>query len=166
VLEFLDQWRLARKAEPFEYIFDWMERKDARRKEIELVMEQMQYAAKQLNMSERDYANYSFRCRENFPGLQCVDALGWTCYQYALSSFHNVPMHPLGSIAWNDFVGHLGGHGDARDWFVAATVERSKLETFVQMEIADGRSIVRFKDFYSKRADAKTPQNLNARKTR
>jgi len=71
---------------------------DPRRVEVESVMCEMEeLAAKNGNPGE--YVNYSFRRRQDVPGLQCVDGIAWTCYQYGIHLFRRTPMHRLTSEA-------------------------------------------------------------------
>jgi Protein of unknown function (DUF3800) len=84
LLGFVEGWRLERKIKnPHEYVFDWSERTDRGRKEIESAMDQAQFFTTERGMGG-DFTHYSFRRRKDVPGLQCVDVLGWTCYQYGL----------------------------------------------------------------------------------
>jgi Protein of unknown function (DUF3800) len=96
-----DKWKnLGPKLPPLEYIFDWMGKPtDERRKEVETVMAQQEELA-EANGTKGEYANYSFRHRQDVPGLQCVDALGWTSYQFALMAFRKTPIHRFAEPAW------------------------------------------------------------------
>jgi hypothetical protein len=136
------QWRLSRSIKhPLEYVFDWMgeKRKNLRRREIEDVMDQAEEdAASKGRIGE--YANWSFRCRTDIPGLQCVDALAWCVYQYGTMVFCKKPLITDAKIAWDDFSTYLGGK-----WQFDVTVTRENLKKWVEQELADGASMEKFK---------------------
>jgi hypothetical protein len=99
VMNFLEAWKQSRKIPPLEYIFDWAEPACEERVEIETVMAQTESISQQRGRPG-EFTNYGFRRRKDIPALQCVDAIGWTCYQQALFQFHKVPMHKLAEEAW------------------------------------------------------------------
>lgn len=136
----LEKWRTYRKVSaPFEFVFDYMHKRDKRRAEIEEVMEQGEEIAPGV------YSNYSFRQRERFPGLQCVDVLGWVSYQFALKVFCGKPLVPDAEIGWDDFEGHREG------WRLAATIKRSELERWVKLEKETGVSQPFFDEWHAKK---------------
>jgi hypothetical protein len=119
---------------PREYIFQWMGKPtDSRKIEIDRVMSQANYYASRFKTGE-DYSNYSFRQSDDIPGLQCVDAIAWVCYQKALEIFRKTPLHPLAVASWNDFGGHLGSKG----WLYAGTILRDSLEKSINKLISNG----------------------------
>lgn len=126
---------------PREFIFDRIGNKstDTSRREIETVMEQAQWDAKQRGV-EGDYLNYSFRNRAELPGLQCADAIGWTCYCNALHLFLHRPLHELAALGWKDFRADQGASG----WLAAITILRSKLEKTMTEERTQKRIIEMF----------------------
>lgn len=126
---------------PREFIFDRIGNKstDTSRREIEIVMEQAQWDAKQRDI-EDDYLNYSFRNRAELPGLQRADAVGWTCYWNALHLFLHRPLHELAALGWKDFRADQGASG----WLAAITILRSKLEKTVTEETTQKRIIEMF----------------------
>ncbi len=123
MLDFLLQWRMQSGVEtPLEYIFDWMKKNDPRRIEVEEIIDQQQTAADTLGL-DREFENYSFRHREDIPGLQCVDVLAWISYQSALLIFRNKPLFPDAKTGLDDFTKHLGGK-----WRDILFIKRSQLE--------------------------------------
>src|ERR1019366_10517005 len=81
VLAVIDKWNVFHEINrPLEFIFDWEKPGSLARKEIEEVMAQ----SEEITHSQGLYANVNFRPRKIFPGLQCVDCLGWVSYQLAL----------------------------------------------------------------------------------
>ena len=128
---------------PREYVFDCMgKRTDERRVEVETVMEQAQWLADK-NGVPGDYRNYSFRCRKDIPGLQCVDAIGWVCYQKALFLFRRTPTKEFTEDSWLDFGGHLSEKG----WLMAYTILRDKLEKLISNETATGHALESLKQW-------------------
>jgi hypothetical protein len=137
VLALTEEWFNSHEvADPLEYIFDNVGKKntDPARVEIENVMEQAEEGAAGL------YAHYSFRPRCEWAALQCADVLAWTCYQAALLAFTKKPLTPLASAMWSDFFEHSN-----RTWLKAVTVKREHLADWIHQELADGRSIARFR---------------------
>jgi hypothetical protein len=153
VITYLDEWKTrARIAPPFEYIFDTVAKKrtDERRVEVETVMEQ----AEELSSNHGQvgqFTNYTFRRLETLAGLQCADVLAWACYQYALYVFRDTPLSEFGGIAWHDFINHMG----ANNWLVVGTLTKENMRTWIAKEIADGRSMARFRLWKEKIADKK-----------
>lgn len=146
----LEKWRLFYKVPgPFEFVFDYMLKSDERRKEIEDVMEQNEHIAAGV------YSNYSFRCRERFPGLQCVDVLGWVSYQFALKVFCDKPLVPDAEIGWDDFEKFSDNHPSGQ-WRLAAALKRSELERWVKLEQEQGLSAPFFEQWKAKKLAQKT----------
>jgi hypothetical protein len=134
---------------PFEYIFDWMDPKAQKqaRAEIETVMAQAEEQACERGEQGR-FVNYSFRCRKDIPGLQCTDLLAWTCYQFALSVHEDIPLSETARSSWNDYYFHLN-----KRWLWAVGIKREHLEDWVGKELADGKSLARFKQWQAKQAE-------------
>jgi hypothetical protein len=130
------------KAPSREWVFQWMERGDEARIEVETVMEQAQWLTERDGMPG-DYSNYTFRKSAGIPGLQCVDAIGWMCYRYALYLFNKTPAHPFALEGWYDLHGHLGEDG----WLVAITLLREKLQKSITKALGDGRAVQFFKEW-------------------
>jgi len=150
VVTFLDNWRRAAKVQTsLEYVFDWMgHRKDPRRKEIEDVMCQAESLAN-LGGKEKEYTNYSFQHREDVPGLQCVDGLGWVCYRHALFTFCKTPLHPLAEESWKYFNADINVR---RDWWLQVfTLTRANLADWAKREMEEGKSLQRFAEWKKSR---------------
>lgn len=128
---------------PFKYVFDWMGKPaDPRRQEIDKVMDYCERAATEQGYAG-DYTNYSFLHRKDTVGLQCVDQIAWTCYQFALKALVGTPMNEFAEEAWTDYGGHLASAG----WLHAFSFRREALEKWVAAELSDGRSMKRFIDW-------------------
>jgi hypothetical protein len=171
VLTLAQLWRMHGKiAEPYEFIFDWMERKDPARKEIDTVMEQAEEMAVLERGVHGDYKNYTFRDRKTLAGLQCADLIAWTNYQIALKAFRKTPLHPFAKIAWDDFARmpsrSIPGIHNTVEWNFAITVERPQLQDWINKEVADGRSLTRFREFEEKKKALKAKgTKVNAART-
>lgn len=142
-------------SEPYEWVFDWMEKKDPARKEVETVLEQAEEAAHERNAYYGEYTNVNFRRRETIAGLQCADLVAWTNYQMALKTFKGTPMHSLSETALADFDSmpsrSIPGIHNVTDWNFSVTIGRNHLEEWVKKEFADGSSLVRFREFAEKK---------------
>lgn len=144
LISLLDGWAKSRGVETsYEYIYHWMDPKAQReaRQEIVTVMEQAEEGVKQSGV-KRTYINYSFRADEEIPALQCVDAVGWTCYQVALKVFAETPLSEIAAESFHDFY-RFKSHEDR--WLIALTIERDKLRKWVERERADGRGLDRLR---------------------
>jgi Protein of unknown function (DUF3800) len=142
LMNFLEAWKQSRKIPPLEYIFDWAEPGCEERAEIETVMAQTESISQQRGRPG-EFTNYAFRRRKDVPALQCVDAIGWTCYQQALLQFRKVPMHKLADEAWKGYGAHLEQQG----WLQCFTVREDNLRKWISAEIADGETLKRFAEF-------------------
>lgn len=156
VLTLAEQWRVRGKvSEPYEFVFDWMPRKDPARKEIETVLEQ----AEELAVLERgvngDFKNYDFRDRKTLAGLQCADLVAWTNYQMGLKGFRKTPLHPFAQVAFDDFArmpsNSIPSIHSVVEWNFAIAFERHQLEDWVKREAVDGKSLKRFREFEEKK---------------
>jgi hypothetical protein len=142
VINFLEAWRRPRNIPPLEYVFDWAEPRCNERVEIETVMAQAESIFQQRGRSG-EFTNYTFRRRQDMPALQCVDAIGWTCYQQALFQFHKVPVHNLAAEAWKGYEAHLEQNG----WLQCFTVTQNNLKKWISAEMADGETLKRFEEW-------------------
>jgi hypothetical protein len=152
LIDLLDKWGSFSNATlPFEYVYDWMDPKTQReaKDEIDTVMAQAEEGAIQSGLAGR-YTNYAFRRRQDVPGLQCADALAWTCYRFSLLAHLKTPLNRIAQDSWNDYYQH-----QSRTWLYAATVTRENLDKWVKAEIKDGRSEVRFRAWEEKKRAAK-----------
>jgi len=149
----LDKWgSFSNVIEPFEYIYDWMDRKTQReaKDEIDTVMAQAEQEACEAGMAGR-YTNYSFRRRQDIPALQCTDALAWACYRFTLFAHLKTPLNKIAEDSFNDYNKHQSG-----TWLHAAGMTKANLEKWVTAEIKDGRSRERFKVWHEKRLSDKS----------
>lgn len=150
IIAALDKWAaITKMSEPFEYVFDWIDPKSQReaRDEINTVMAQVEDASGNTGR----YANYSFRRRPDVIGLQCVDALAWTCYQQALFAHFNVPLKNIALESWKDYVAYCKG-----EWLGAFFMTREQLADWAEREEKDGRSLERFKAWEAKHPKKKS----------
>jgi Protein of unknown function (DUF3800) len=142
LIGFIEGWRSRPPiVRPVEYIFDWMEPKDERRIEIQSAMAQAEYFSKERGLRSDGFSNYSFRRRETIPGLQCVDVIGWTSYQYGLHSIFKTPLQPFAQQSWKHFKGGAAKYG----WLQAVTVTKANLQNWVNLETGDGSTLELFR---------------------
>jgi hypothetical protein len=142
MIDLLDKWaKYSNVTVPFEYVYDWMDAKTQKeaKAEIETVMAQAEEDSIEKGQGSR-YTNYSFRRRQDVPALQCTDALAWTCYQLALLAHRGTPWTPIAKASWNDYYEH-----QSRTWLYAMGMKRENLKVWVEREIADGKSLERFR---------------------
>jgi hypothetical protein len=154
LLSHLENWRTHKSPSlPFQFVFDYMgeKRKNPRRREIVDVMDQAEENAVAKG-GAGTFSNYGFGRREEVPGLQCVDALAWTIYQYALFAFLKKPLNPEAAASMDHFGKYQSG-----TWGFDVTVTKEQLKTWFDKEIADGTSIKKFAAWREKRnAQART----------
>jgi len=131
-ISFLDAWSSTVTKRPFEYVFDCMgnDKKNKAKREIEMVMAQADSV-----VPGRYLGHYSFRNRIDHPGLQCVDLLAWSSYQFSLNAFTKKRLHPIAEDTFWDFEKHL-----YETWMFAVTIRREDLEDWARRERADPRS--------------------------
>lgn len=152
LLSHTERWRAFTKLpEPLEYVFSWMgeKRHNTRRQEIEDLMDQAEEESKEKGIPG-EFEHWTFRRSREIPGLQCVDALAWSVYQYGLLVFCKKPLCEDAKVAWNDFGKYLGGK-----WGFDVTVTRKNLQTWVEKELADGRSEKRFREWNDRKGRSK-----------
>src|ERR1700730_14031319 len=130
---FAQIWRTAKHVvEPFEWLFDWMEKHDPVRKEIEKIFEQMEYINHRQGGAKYEYTNLDFRPRATLAGLQCADLLAWTNYTCALRQWLKKPTHPFAQIAWDDFASMptdpSPGPHEIVEWNYSVALTREQLE--------------------------------------
>jgi len=136
VLHQLDKWAdNVGMMHPFEYVYDFMQPNTPPRIEVEKVMAQAEFMNCEVNERGRGrYTNYSFRLREDVPGLQCVDTLAWTCYRYALFKFHGNQLTSLQKDCWKDYVDFKNS-----TWLHPLTQSKLRLAEWRDGQLADGR---------------------------
>lgn len=147
VIGHLAAWRKSRRVvNPLQYLYDWMEKNDPKRKEIEEVMEQAEMVAEQIGMAG-EYENFDFRRRKDHAGLQCVDAIAWTSYQISMHAIYGTPMHPMAHVAWEDLLSRntevIAG---PFEWLTAFSVSRNQLEEWLDTASPDTMLIAKFKE--------------------
>lgn len=125
-----------------EFIFQWIERHHPARKEIEDTMDQMQFVGEQQG-AIGDYSDPHFRKSNDIPGLQCVDAVSWISYQYAVHLYRRTPLKKFVSESWKEFGGHLGSDG----WLRALTIRRVNLERSTKKAASDGKAMKFFQEW-------------------
>jgi Protein of unknown function (DUF3800) len=149
VLRFAQVWRMERKiSEPYEWLFDWMEKRDKTRKEVESVMEQAEEEAAASGL-KGEFEHYDFRPRDTLAGLQCADLAAWTNYNFAMSKDLGVPLGSQAKEVWDSFAAmpktYSVIHKDGLEWNHAVFIKTSHLRDWVTREMADGASLLRFK---------------------
>jgi hypothetical protein len=138
---------------PFEFVFQWMGGpRDSRRREVETVMEQAQWRAERKEILG-DYSHYGFRKSTDIPGLQCVDAIAWVSYRYALHAFHKAPLPDMASDGWRDFEGHLARRG----WLYAVSIRRENLQKTIDKTLETGKA----KEFFREWDEYKAAQGVD-----
>jgi hypothetical protein len=129
----LDAWaHLNGISTPFKYLFDWMgetKRNEAKR-EIEIVMAQAESVRPGFYEGQ-----YQFKKRQNHAGLQCVDLLAWSCYQFGRSAIFQTPCHPLAWESFWDFDSYK-----EKSWLYAVTQKPEDLKDWAERESTDERS--------------------------
>jgi hypothetical protein len=148
-LDYIHTWERNRGGAPLEYVYDWMKPTDSARREIEKVIAQ----SEDMSGNTGEFSNYSFRCRDKIPGLQCADILAWTSYQSSLLVFFGKPLASDANIAWNDFKEYLAG-----EWRTVRTLTRANLEKLVYDEQKSGISVAKFKAWEAKKLARKHGQ--------
>lgn len=122
--------------QPREFVFHWMERKNSVRKEIEDIMDLMQFISEKED-APGDYSDPHFRKSVGIPGLQCVGAISWVSYQYAVYLYRKTPLKRFVPESWQEFGGHLGNNG----WLQALTLRRENLERSAKQIVVNANSL-------------------------
>jgi hypothetical protein len=127
LLALLDEWACQTGIEhPIEYIFDWLTLNSPQRREIEEAIARIEK-----ERTGRFAGHYSFRHRSDYPGLQCVDLVGWTCYRFAMKVFTTLPLTDLQIECWNDFNSTKSGS----KWLVAIGQNAEMLQKTVEAQL-------------------------------
>ena len=156
VLPFAQMWRHPfPNIPPYEWVFDWMEKHEPSRKQVDAVMEQAEEQAQKNRDVRGDYVNYHFRSRKLVAGLQCADLVAWTNYQFSLKIFLKKKLHPLARIAWDDFASmrpsNRPGYPEPLDWNHSLTIKTAHLKDWAEKEMADGRALALFRDWENRK---------------
>jgi hypothetical protein len=135
IVGMVENWRerqsIAARSHPTEYVFDWMEPKDRRRKEIDSLFGDLE---KEANADARYglyQGCYSFRRRCDVLPLQASDLLAWAVRQRSQAS----EAHPMTAIAVETF-NELASFDDGR-WLEAVMHNPKSLETWAKKKVAD-----------------------------
>lgn len=143
LLDFLANWRGKTRCKlPLEYIFSWMRPNDERKIEIEQVMSQAHFAAKQVEGHEREFDNWSFRHPEDIAGLQCSDVMAWIAYQFSLLIYSQKPMPTEAETGWRDL---YGATGKPTGFWDAWVIKKGQLQKFVEHERKTGHAQLYFR---------------------
>lgn len=163
---FAQKWRYIKGVkEPYEWRFDWIEKHEPLRKEIEEIFDQMEYLNHRQRGIKYEYTGLDFRPRASLAGLQCVDLVAWTNYNIALQQWHllNRPLHPFAEKAFTYFASVVPtccpGIHDNMDWNHSVVMLRKHLRDWAAKEIADGRYLALFKEWeaHKKRSSPSRP---------
>lgn len=108
VLGMIDKWRQEKGFQdaPIEYIFDWQDRHDLRRKEIEEVFARAKgddNAFRRYGIRENDPL---FRKKDSIYPLQAADILAWSVYQVVLHEIEKTKLKPIAKETFLDFFSH------------------------------------------------------------
>jgi hypothetical protein len=131
LVSLLDQWAAPNGVEhPLEFIFDWI---DPRTQKPERVEIENALARSEEARPGRFAGHYSFRKRKEWPGLQCVDLVGWTCYRFALNTFEKTPLSALQADCLQDFDSYRDGR-----WLTAIGQTRQQIQdSVIELEKRD-----------------------------
>jgi uncharacterized protein DUF3800 len=127
LISLIEAWRVQRSIKAtIEFVFDWMERHDPRRKEIEAVFARADEEAKAHNRIGGYKGAYSFRKRCDLSPLQAADILALITYQRAQLEISGKKMHPLAEESFNE----LGAYDNQR-WLEVRITNHSGLVDWV-----------------------------------
>jgi Protein of unknown function (DUF3800) len=152
MLPFAQLWRSPiPNIPPYEWVFDHMEKHEPSRKQLEEIMDQAEEDSQTKRGVRGDFTNYHFRSRKLVAGLQCADLAAWTNYQFSLKVYSNKPLHPLARIVWDDFASmpssNPPGFPEPLDWNYSIAIKADHLKSWVQKELADGKSLAAFREW-------------------
>jgi Protein of unknown function (DUF3800) len=157
VLDRILGWRRSRGILPLEYVFDWQDPKAERKKrrEIEAAIDQAEQAATDAGFAG-EFKNFTFRPRENIPGLQCSDVLAWTAFQQVLTLERNTPLRKYADMAWRDFDAHRDP-----DWREVITIRKSELQRWAN----SAEAVAHTHEWFAKWATEKAAKQVTAKKS-
>ncbi len=118
VLGMIDVWRREQNltAYPIEYVFDWLERRDEKRKEIESVFDRAAGEHEAFVRYGLRVDGVHFKKKEDVKSLQAADMLAWLMYQWVLNEQEGKKINPIAIESFADFYKHKnktfleGGH--------------------------------------------------------
>lgn len=123
----------------FEYVIDWMNEFSVERKEVEAAMARAEEVAIEEG-NPGEFTNYSFRRRQDIPGLQCADFISWIAYRYADYVFYEKPMHEFAEDGWEFF----GGPLESRGFLGAIAITREHLKNWFDQVNADPANLDKY----------------------
>jgi hypothetical protein len=105
VLGMIHDWRKSQKNEdqPIEYIFDYMDPHDPRRKEIQKVFASTGTPDENFGMYGLREDGFDFKHKEGLPPLQAADMLAWTIYQAMLHEIKEKNANPIARLLFKEF---------------------------------------------------------------
>jgi Protein of unknown function (DUF3800) len=108
VLGMIHDWRKSQRIEdqPIEYIFDYMDAHDPRRREIEDVFNSVGTPEENFLSYGLFDGGFSFRPKKSLSPLQAADILAWTAYQTVLNEIEKNKLHPIAKENFKDFYLH------------------------------------------------------------
>lgn len=112
--------------DPIEYVFDWMDVKDPRRKELEELLENECERGTALSDYGLISGGYSFRHKEDVVPLQAADMLAWTLYNGIQLALDIKPITQLAGEGYSDFQNHRKANG----WFKCGYLTDKQMEEF------------------------------------
>jgi hypothetical protein len=122
VLGMIDGWRrYDMRNQSMEYIFDWLDRNDSKRREIEAVFSLAEGQDEAFQRYGITMGGISFRERKSIPPLQAADMLAWTVYRAVLNEVENQKVNPIAFETFKDFYLHRhkmfieGGYNKRQD---------------------------------------------------
>jgi uncharacterized protein DUF3800 len=133
VLGMIDEWRQEQGLEDktIEYFFDWMDKHDPRRQEIEGVFDRAKGSPEAFEKYGIDGAGDSvhFRDRCKVLPLQAADMLAWSVYCVTVGEFSGKPPHQIARETFTDFYGHR-----ARKFLEGGYMNRTHLAAWVKLK--------------------------------
>src|ERR1700685_674430 len=133
VLGMIAGWRQDNMAgEPIEYYFDWQEKGDSVRKEIEKVFSAAEGQDDAFKLFGLKKCGYGFREKESVLPLQAADIFAWTIYQAMLNEIEKKKVTLLAQETFQDFYLHNnrnfmeGGYNkphELREWVKSKGLE-------------------------------------------
>lgn len=108
VLGMIADWRKTQNIEDqsIEYIFDWMDKNDPRRSEIERVFQAAEGTPIGFQQYGLEKGGYSFRDKKSVLPLQAADMFAWLTYNWVLSTCEGKSLNPLAVDSFRDFWPH------------------------------------------------------------
>jgi hypothetical protein len=123
----IEKWRIERALDDrMKYVFDWIDLKDKRRKEVELTMHHMEQTDNALGRYGYHDGCYSFRKRCDAIPLQAADLLAWSHFQNAQQEFIAKPASHIAVDTIQEFTNFRGGK-----WLESLIVRKEYLKAAI-----------------------------------